>query len=842
MSTRFILPLADVGSGIKPSDGAKLFFSENGLPFSTNPKNTFTDNTDATPNANPVIADSKGVFPDIYITGSNRAVLKDKNDVQIWQADDLVERTIPKTSDLIIYTPAGTGAVATTVQEKLREVVSVLDFADNRANALTGAEDINVAVRRACASFNGSPGAVYFPSGNYIWGISVNIPTGIKLFGNGRASIIKKPDGTSAQNPIIIATYDYENSDTSTFISNKEDIEITGLAFDFNFNAGWQQFYVPILLRGSDTGNSEFIQNIKIHDNYWFDSNGAVTHSGGDSWCINLSGAVPGYVRDVAIYDNVSRAENHQFVAGGAAGQLSISVINNKIFKPRANGIFISGFVNAAGLDNLFRDIQIKDNVIYDSNSVGIAVGPDAGQISSDGMMKGVTITGNQIRFVSASSGTVIGILARAYGELNEDLLIAQNTIVNESAASMVAVDVDAFDAGIANGTTNGAFVQPSPDNFVTVNYDSPDAAWVTATSYTSNDHVVESGLRYRAVASHTSGVFATDLADKKWVRNNLYSNGSLLRIGKTATERGGVYEVTTNTTATQITVKLKDWFNFSAAAASIPDESTIIFIGGYWKSGKVSNNVIRNGSIDVSVVDNFSVTDNQFSRETDDFIRCNTYNHDMVVDNNTAQFIRVSADFDGSILGNKFINSTKANLIDLQSTTDALGYNFFVDADIAFNQSKVTKTNNDVVAALKLSGNADIVVRSRFNNYGPSTARGIDRGSVPKTNIKSYGDTYTDADVDGFPFGYDSSIFGSQSLDFNLTSVASENLTMTVEGAATGDFVQLQPPAGVMDVGIIYTAWVSATDTVTVRAVRGDGSTPNPSAGVFKVMITKSM
>lgn len=93
MSSRFILPLADVGSGIKPSDGAKLFFSENGLPFSTNPKDTFTDNTDATPNANPVIADSKGVFPDIYIVGSNRAVLKDKNDVQIWQEDDIDELT-----------------------------------------------------------------------------------------------------------------------------------------------------------------------------------------------------------------------------------------------------------------------------------------------------------------------------------------------------------------------------------------------------------------------------------------------------------------------------------------------------------------------------------------------------------------------------------------------------------------------------------------------------------------------------------------------------------------------------------------------------------------------------
>jgi hypothetical protein len=31
-------------------------------------------------------------------------------------------------SDLVSYTPAGTGAVATTVQTKLRESVSVKDF------------------------------------------------------------------------------------------------------------------------------------------------------------------------------------------------------------------------------------------------------------------------------------------------------------------------------------------------------------------------------------------------------------------------------------------------------------------------------------------------------------------------------------------------------------------------------------------------------------------------------------------------------------------------------------------------------------------------------------------
>ncbi len=82
MSSRFILPFADVGSGIKPSSGAKLFFFETD---GVTPKNTFSDQlATPTPNANPVIADSNGVFGDIYIVGQYKVTLEDKNGSQIF--------------------------------------------------------------------------------------------------------------------------------------------------------------------------------------------------------------------------------------------------------------------------------------------------------------------------------------------------------------------------------------------------------------------------------------------------------------------------------------------------------------------------------------------------------------------------------------------------------------------------------------------------------------------------------------------------------------------------------------------------------------------------------------
>ena len=67
MATRFVLPFADVGSGILPSSGAQLFFHEN-KTIGTD-KDTFTGPNNGIANSNPVISDANGLFPDIFIDG-----------------------------------------------------------------------------------------------------------------------------------------------------------------------------------------------------------------------------------------------------------------------------------------------------------------------------------------------------------------------------------------------------------------------------------------------------------------------------------------------------------------------------------------------------------------------------------------------------------------------------------------------------------------------------------------------------------------------------------------------------------------------------------------------------
>lgn len=73
--------------------------------------------------------------------------------------------------------------------------------------------------------------------------------------------------------------------------------------------------------------------------------------------------------------------------------------------------------------------------------------------------------------------------------------------------------------------------------------------------------------------------------------------------------------------------------------------------------------------------------------------------------------------------------------------------------------------------------------------------------------------------------------------LDFG--SIATDNfedLTITVTGAAVGDTVNLGVPNGSMTDDLFFFGWVSATNTVTVRALNNSGvSARDPASGTYR-------
>ncbi len=77
-----------------------------------------------------------------------------------------------------------------------------------------------------------------------------------------------------------------------------------------------------------------------------------------------------------------------------------------------------------------------------------------------------------------------------------------------------------------------------------------------------------------------------------------------------------------------------------------------------------------------------------------------------------------------------------------------------------------------------------------------------------------------------------------SATLDFPSTSAGgTQDLTITVAGAADGDSVTLGVPNGSVGSGL-YFAWVSASNTVTVRFYNPTGGSINPTSGTFKVKV----
>jgi hypothetical protein len=198
------------------------FFDANGNPLvggklysyaagTTTPLATYTGNTTTTANTNPVILNSRGEAGVWLSSSYYKLKLTDSNDVEIWTVDnvggfatmaDLTAAIAALTaslasssgSSMIGFIQAGTSAVATTAQTKMRETISVKDFGAVGDDAADDTTKIQAAINYA----NTIGGDVYFPPGVYriTNGLTINnsgdVSARIKasLYGDSSASVL----------------------------------------------------------------------------------------------------------------------------------------------------------------------------------------------------------------------------------------------------------------------------------------------------------------------------------------------------------------------------------------------------------------------------------------------------------------------------------------------------------------------------------------------------------------------------------------------------------------------------------------------------------------------------
>ena len=306
------------------------------LANTTTPTDTWQDSALSTLNTNPVQLDSSGSCV-LWLdsTKSYKFILKNAAGATQWTQDNVsgaasvasltgiftkfTDLAASSGSSLVGYLPAGTGAVATTVQAKLRESVSVLDFGADP----TGVADSTAAIQ---AAINYAMGTL---------GSGVNFPV---------QHTVK----------VVIPAGDYKI--TSGLVANRR-VWITGdgmWATRLICTTSGTTFY-GLSLRPDGAGGSPIWG--AILENFQIVGNGGTTRCSGIS-----TGSTAPYTISQSVYQNLVM---YNVVTGLSVGDgIDNSFYNNRFFNIKVTGTGVTGvttygmYLNAC-VYNTFEGIEV---------------------------------------------------------------------------------------------------------------------------------------------------------------------------------------------------------------------------------------------------------------------------------------------------------------------------------------------------------------------------------------------------------------------------------------------------------------------------------------------------
>jgi hypothetical protein len=286
-------------------------------------------------------------------------------------------------SSLVGFIQSGSGAVATTVQAKLRESVSVLDYGADP----TGVADCAAAIVLAMAAANGK--TLYFPSGTYKLASKLTFSNhiGTKIVGEQFNSIIKVVGEISAFKFDAICSF----------------ITIDGMTFSGNSVTE----IIPSAIAIETKAPYTVVQNCYIHD---FNNAVDITSEVANYCAVtnnlfeDIIGITSGYGYGCYNIGNFNRFENNTFK------------------NVQRHCMYFSGSNPVASNNCVF-----SGNIIYDSMGEAIALYANAGAVS---LAVKRTIVSNNI--VNVKSGTGIGL-----DQNTLDCIISNNVVYGQADGAM---------------------------------------------------------------------------------------------------------------------------------------------------------------------------------------------------------------------------------------------------------------------------------------------------------------------------------------------------------------------------------------------------------------------
>lgn len=486
----------------QPLDGGFIYVGQAGLDAQANQIQLYRDPALTLPLSQPVLTlngyASDGPTPIAFYAavGDFSIKLLDANGTLVLSAPNVTTRldaanlTGSISAALISFLQFGTGAVARTVQDKLRDTVSVFDFmtAQEIAGVKAGTFLVDVTAPINAAISSGAR-EIFFPQGGYVVSSPINIgatSVGVSLVGAGRqATVIRNYGGPT---PAIQSIGNVILNNTSIRIADMslEGSTGTGAGILLRYTSQAVIERVDSYANGADGIAIELCAHVAVNDCWCRANEASGLYVGPDSYFIDVKGgtfeASP-FGSGVTVAKAAGALSPRYVTLVGCAFRAN-AVHNVSIGEARDVRIFGCSFetsssyattrhVSVNGGTGLAAAIVVDACTFFGNNATTTLVGLYANACEDVSVLNSV---------VDCTGSTAYNLTASALRTRIFDNAVLFGTRTNASASTVVRDVVSAPTPGVAyfTGTSALPISMQAPNNVPLVRFDA-QRVWANA-------------------------------------------------------------------------------------------------------------------------------------------------------------------------------------------------------------------------------------------------------------------------------------------------------------------------------------------------------------------------